>query len=95
MSLKRKAIRVGIAASLCMLVSKLSLTKSELENMIYIITIVFEQIKIINYINNNKAKNLSHGIYLESNNMDMVIHLHKNIFFMEMNNLNKILDDIT
>ena len=73
---------------------KLSLTISELENIIYTITIVFEQIKIINYIN-TKGKSFSHDIHLEPNSIDTIIHFHKNIFFMEMNNLNKIIDDIT
>jgi len=35
---------------------KFSLIKSKLENMIYTITIIFEQIKTINYINTNKDK---------------------------------------
>lgn len=74
---------------------KFSLTKNKLENIIYIITIIFEQIKIINYFNMNKDKNIDHGINLDKNNIDIVINVHKNIFFIEMKNLNKIMNDIT
>ncbi|WP_027624944.1 FUSC family protein [Clostridium lundense] len=72
--------------------SKFSPIKNKLENMVYTITIIFEQLKIINYINNNK--NTIHIPNVDENNIDAVINLNKNIFFNEMNNLNKIINDI-
>jgi uncharacterized membrane protein YgaE (UPF0421/DUF939 family) len=73
---------------------KFSLSKSKLENMIHVITIIFEQVKIINYINTNKDKNVNDDTKLDINNTDIVIHFHKNIFFNEMNNLNKIMGEL-
>ncbi|WML35596.1 aromatic acid exporter family protein [Clostridium sp. OS1-26] len=72
---------------------KFLLVKNKLENMIYTLTIILEQIKIINYINTNK--DASHSTKLDANNKDLVIGVHKDIFFNEMKNLNKIVDDIT
>lgn len=71
---------------------KFSPIKNKLENMVYTITIIFEQLKIINYINN--TKNTSNIPNVDENNIDVVINLNKNIFFNEMNNLNKIINDI-
>ncbi len=76
------------------LTPKFSLSKSKLENMIYVITIIFEQVKIINYINTNKDKNVNDDTKLYINNTDIVINFHKNIFFNEMNNLNKIMGEL-
>lgn len=76
------------------LTPKFSLSKSKLENMIYVITIIFEQVKIINYINTNKDKNVNDDSKLDINNTDIVINFHKNIFFNEMNNLNKIMGEL-
>lgn len=77
------------------LTPKFSLSKSKLENMIYVITIIFEQVKIINYINTNKDKNVNDDSKLDINNTDIVINSHKNIFFNEMNNLNKIMGELS
>lgn len=76
------------------LTPKFSLAKSKLENMIYIITIIFQQVKIINYINTNKDKNANDDTKLDTNNVDIVISFHKNIFFNEMKNLNKIMNEL-
>lgn len=75
------------------LTPKFSLSKSKLENMIYVITIIFEQVKIINYINTND-KNVNDNTKLDINNVDIVISFHKNIFFNELKNLNKIMNEL-
>lgn len=71
---------------------KFPLVKDKLENMIYTITIIFEQLKIINYINANK--NTRHITNIGKDNIDMIISSNKNIFFNEMSKLNKIINDI-
>lgn len=72
-----------------------SLTKGKLENMVYTITVCFQQIKIINYINANKDKSISNNIKFDINSADIAISLHKDIFLNEMNNLNRIINDVT
>ncbi|MBI6872160.1 FUSC family protein [Clostridium aciditolerans] len=74
---------------------KFSLSKSKLENMIYVISVIFEQVKIINYINGNKDKNVNGDTKLDINNIDIVINFHKNIFFNEMKNLNKFMNELS
>lgn len=74
---------------------KFSLSKSKLENMIYVISVIFEQVKIINYINGNKDKNVNGDTKLDINNVDIVINFHKNIFFNEMKNLNKFMNELS
>jgi len=71
---------------------KFSLTKDKLESMIYSTTIIFEQIKTIDYINNTKNTNNTKP---HINNIDAVISAHKNIFFNEIENLNKIINNIS
>lgn len=72
---------------------KFSLIKNKLEDMVYDITISFEQIKAINYINENKPT--VGNTKLDDKDIGTVVSIHKNIFFNEMSNLNKIMDDIT
>ncbi len=60
--------------------------------MIYSTTIIFEQIKTIDYINNTKNTNNTKP---HINNIDAVISAHKNIFFNEIENLNKIINNIS
>ncbi len=74
---------------------KFSLTKDKLESMIYSTTIIFEQIKTIDYINNTKNKNANNTTKPHINNIDAVISAHKNIFFNEIENLNKIINNIS
>lgn len=71
---------------------KFSLIKNKLEDMVYNITISFEQIKAINYINENKPT--VGNTKLDDKDIGIVVSIHKNIFFNEMSNLNKIMDDI-
>lgn len=68
--------------------SKSSPIKDELQIMIYTLGITLDQIKAINYISNSKNKDVNRA------DTEMVIDLHKDIFFNEMENLNKILSDI-
>lgn len=75
--------------------SKFSLVKDKLESMVYSITILFEQIKIINYINASNDKTTNNITNHYSNNIDTIIIAHKNIFFNEIENLNKIINDIS
>lgn len=70
--------------------SKHNSTKSKLENVIDILTITFDQIKIINYINTTNEYSTK-GVLT---NTELLINYHKNMFFNEMENLNKIIDDI-
>lgn len=74
---------------------RFSNTKNKLDNMIYTLGIIFEQIKVINYINSNEYKSTIYNSKLNKNNIDIVISIHKNIFFDEMEKLNKAINDIT
>ncbi|OOM69673.1 aromatic acid exporter family protein [Clostridium sp. BL-8] len=69
--------------------------KNKLDNMVYTLGIAFEQIKMINYINSTKNENIIRDTGLNENNLTMFINTHKNIFFNEINNLDKILEDIS
>lgn len=69
--------------------------KNKLDNMVYTLGIVFEQIKMINYISSTENKNLINDTGLNENNLTMFTNAHKNIFFNEINNLDKILEDIS
>ncbi|EKQ52834.1 MULTISPECIES: aromatic acid exporter family protein [unclassified Clostridium] len=73
---------------------KFSCTKTKLDNMVSTLSIIFEQIKIINYINSNEYKNSSYNTKLDTNNLNIVINLHKDIFFNEMNKVDNIINDI-
>lgn len=74
--------------------SKFAPAKAKLENINYSLTIAFEQIEIINYIN-NKDNKAFHDTKLGINNIDTAINLHKKIFFNEIKNIDKIIDDIS
>lgn len=69
--------------------------KNKLDNMVYTLGIAFEQIKMINYISSTENKNLINDTELNENNLTMFTNAHKNIFFNEINNLDKILEDIS
>jgi uncharacterized membrane protein YgaE (UPF0421/DUF939 family) len=86
--------KVRIYAEEVKINTKFSSIKNKLDTIVSTLTITFEQIKIINYINANEYRNTIHSIELDTNNLDMVISLHKNIFFNEMDNLDKIINDI-
>ncbi|WMJ81686.1 aromatic acid exporter family protein [Clostridium sp. MB40-C1] len=73
---------------------KFSLVKDKLESMVYSITIIFEQIKIINYINANNYESTNNITNSHLNNINTIIGVHKNIFFNEIKNLNKIINDM-
>lgn len=73
---------------------KFSILKSKLDNIIYTLSTTFEQIKIINYINVNEYKNTDPRTKLDTNSIDIVINLHKKIFFKEMKNLDKMMNDL-
>lgn len=70
--------------------------KSKLDYMFYILCIVFDQIKIINYINSNeyKKESINSGNFTKSN-IDMIISLHKNIFYDEIKNLDNVMREIS
>lgn len=68
--------------------------KNKLNNMVYTLSIAFEQIKIINYISSTENKNITNDIGLDENNLIMFINAHKNIFFSEIIYLDKIIEDI-
>lgn len=70
--------------------------KSKLDYMFYILCIVFDQIKIINYINSNeyKKESINSGNFTKSN-IDMIISLHKNIFYDEIKNLDNVMKEIS
>lgn len=74
-------------------IPKFSSVKDKLENMVYTVSIIFEQVKAINYI--NEDKNAGHTGQLDTNDIGIAINIHKNIFFSEMKNLDKIMNDIT
>lgn len=70
--------------------------KSKLDYMLNILNIVFEQIKIINYINSNEYKKVSINIdKFTKSNLDMIINLHQNIFYEEIKNLDKVMSEIS
>ncbi|MZK51097.1 FUSC family protein [Clostridium beijerinckii] len=71
-----------------------SSTKSKLDNIISTLSIIFEQIKIINYINSYEYKKLNYDINIDKNSFDIVNNLHKDIFFLEMKKLDNIFNDI-
>lgn len=62
--------------------------------MIYILCIAFYQVKMINYINALEQNNNYNNPELNLNNTNILINFHKNIFFREMKNLNKVMDNI-
>lgn len=64
--------------------------RNKLENLISTLSFTFEQIKIINYINDRKEGNIT----IPNENIDYIINIHKKIFFNEMINLDKIMEDI-
>jgi|GEM_PF-3135204 Predicted membrane protein len=70
--------------------------KSKLDYMFYILCIIFDQIKIINYINSNeyKKESINSGNFTKSN-IDMIISLHKNIFYDEIKNLDNVMREIS
>lgn len=70
--------------------------KSKLDYMFYILCIVYDQIKIINYINSNEYKKeiINSGNFTKSN-LDMIISLHKNIFYDEIKNLDNVMREIS
>lgn len=70
--------------------------KSKLDYMFYILCLVFDQIKIINYINSNEYKKeiINSGNFTKSN-IDMIISLHKNIFYHEIKNLDNVMREIS
>lgn len=70
--------------------------KSKLDYMFYILCIIFDQIKIINYINSNEYKKETNnsGNFTKSN-LDMIISLHKNIFYDEIKNLDNVMREIS
>lgn len=65
--------------------------KNELENLISTLSFTFNQIRIINYINGSKEGNT----IISNENINDIINLHKKLFFNEMTNLDKIMEDIT
>lgn len=67
---------------------------NKLDNMVYALSIAFEQIKIINYISSSKNKNITNDIGLDENNLTMFINIHKKIFFSEIIYLDNIIEDI-
>jgi uncharacterized membrane protein YgaE (UPF0421/DUF939 family) len=71
-------------------IPRFSSIKDDLEHMTYTISVIFEQVKAINYINEDKNATL-----LSTNDISTAVNIHKNIFFNEMKNLNKIIDHIT
>lgn len=74
--------------------SKFAPAKAKLENINYSLTIAFEQVEMINYIN-NRNDNFIHDSNLDTYNIDTAINLHKKIFFSEIKNIDKIMDDIS
>lgn len=74
---------------------KLTQLHNELKNMIYILCIAFDQIKMINYINSLEQDNNNYNnIEFNLNNANVLIDFHKNIFFCEMKNLNRVMDNL-
>lgn len=67
---------------------------NKLDNVVYTLSIAFEQIKIINYISSTENRNITNDIGLDENNLIMFINAHKNIFFSEIIYLDKIIEDI-
>lgn len=69
--------------------------KSNLDYILNKLSIVFDQIKIINYINSNeyKKESINSGNFTQSN-IDMIINLHKNIFYDEIKNLDTVMSEI-
>lgn len=49
---------------------------------------------MINYINALEQNNNYNNPELNLNNTNILINFHKNIFFREMKNLNKVMDNI-
>lgn len=70
--------------------SKFGIKKDALENMVYTTDIIFEQIKMINYIN----KNLERITKFNIKDASTIINIHKNIFFDEITNLDEIMSNI-
>ncbi|WP_297418227.1 aromatic acid exporter family protein [Clostridium sp.] len=74
---------------------KFACTKNKLNTIVCSLSIIFEQIKIINYINSNGYTNFYKNSKLDANNLGMVISLHKDIFFNEIRKIDDIINDIT
>lgn len=75
--------------------SKSSTIKIKLTDMYSTLTITFDEIKTINYINADRNKNEIYNTSTDLNIITATIELHKKIFFNEIENLNRILSDIT